>query len=193
MDIQDLVIKTKKNLLTRKEILSEGVSLRWLQNWLNGGMIERVSRGVYRVVADVPEDRVFDQQFRNATKVVGYKSAVCLLSALEYYHLTDHITDKVWMMVPQEKKSRSRLVYLLRVKSPKWTVGIIRKEGFRITSIERTLVDSLIYSKRIDRPTAIKAVRLALKKKMTTLSNLGQMARNLGVRDRLNIIFETLI
>ena len=193
MDLQQLVIKTKKTLLTRKEILSAGVSLWGLQSWLNEGLIERVSRGVYRVATEIPEDRIFDQQFRNATKVVGSKSAICLLSALEYYHLTDHITDKVWMMVPQDKKSRSRLVYLLRTRAPKWTVGIIRKEGFRITSVERTLVDSLIYPKRIDRPTAIKAVQTALKKKMTTLSKLGQMARDLGVRDRLNPIFETFL
>lgn len=193
MKTQDLVIKTKKTLMTRKEILSAGVSLRRLQSWLNEGLIERVSRGVYRVSTEIPEDRIFDQQFRNATKVVGKKSAVCLLSALEYYHLTNHITDKVWVMVPHDKISRSELVYLLRTRTPKWTVGIIRKEGFRITSIERTIVDALIHSKRIDRPTAISAVRTALKKKMTTLSKLGQMARDLGVRDRLNTIFETFL
>ena len=193
MDIQVIKNKYKNKSITRKEILALGASAQNLKTWLNRGQVERISRGVYRLAEDIPEDEYYDQMFRDATKIIGPKSAVCLLSALEYYHLTDLISEKVWIMVPFDKGSKSKQIKLFRSRSPHWSVGILRKTGYRITSIERTLIDCLIHKSKIDRPTSIAAVKKAIKAKRTSIKKLGDMARQLKVRKRLDPVFEALI
>lgn len=193
MDIQLLVNKYKKLTFSRKELLDAGVTPRQLRTLTSKGNIDRIGHGIYRIAAEAPEDEFYDQMYREATKIAGAKSAVCLLSALEYYHLTDVITDSVWLMVPFEKRVLSNKITLLRTRNPRWNIGVKRMKGFWITTLERTLVDSLNYHKKIARPIAIEAIKRAIAEKKTTLAKIGDMARELDLRKKLEPIFEALM
>lgn len=60
---------------------------------LKQGEVVRVGRGIYQATSsDINEEN----QFRAATKRIRGSSAVCLLSALSFYNLTDEIPRKVW-------------------------------------------------------------------------------------------------
>ena len=193
MDIQLIVNKYKKLTYSRQELLDAGITPRQLRTLTAKGDVYRIGHGIYRVAAEGLDDAFYDQMYREATKIAGPKSVVCLLSALEYYHLTDVITDSVWLMVPFEKRVRSNKITLLRTRNPHWTIGIKRMKGFRITTLERTLVDSLNYHKKIARPIAIEAIQRAITSKKTTLAEIGDMARELNVRKKLQPIFEALM
>ncbi len=68
-----------------------GVSRYLLKKLLAEGVIEQLVRGVYRVsTGDISDE----DQFRAATLRVGTPSAVCLVSALFHYRLTDTIPKK---------------------------------------------------------------------------------------------------
>ena len=84
-------------------------------------------------------------------------------------------------------------ITLFRTRNPHWTIGIKRKKGFKITTLERTLVDSLNYQKKIARPIAINAVKKAISSNKTTLAKIGDMARELNLRKKLQPIFEALM
>lgn len=193
MDIQLFVNKYKNKVYSRQELLGLGLSPRQLRTLTTKGIVERIEHGIYRISAEIPEDEFYDEMYREASKIVGCNSVVCLLSALEYYHLTDIITDSVWLMVPFEKRVRSKKITLFRTRNPHWTIGIKRKKGFKITTLERTLVDSLNYQKKIARPIAIDAVKKAISSNKTTLAKIGDMARELNLRKKLQPIFEALM
>lgn len=70
------------------EAEEHGISRYQLSRLVKKGFLERLERGVYRVPAmDINEE----DSFRTATLITGPVSAICLLSALCYYNLTDEI------------------------------------------------------------------------------------------------------
>ena len=167
-----------------------GISRGYIRKWLKDETIERVSHGTYRVVT-------FEEDIYNelawANSIVGRPSAICLLSALEFYNLTDHITNQIWVMVSNNKKTSHKKIRLYRKQNPLWSIGVIKKEYFSITTIERTLVDCLIMRKKIGSSLAIDAIKLALNTKKTSLSKIIRLAKQMGVFHRIELLIEALV
>lgn len=167
---------------TWAEAKALGVSWNEIQRQLKNGGIERVSRGVYRLPADDIDE---EEQFRIATLRVGPDSAVCLISALSWYGLTDSIPKSVWLLVPAERHTRFTGARLFRKRSPKLEIGVLKKDGYSITSIERTLAESLAERKRIGTNIAIESLRRGIKEKKTSLSKVLDAANQLGIAHRI--------
>jgi predicted transcriptional regulator of viral defense system len=117
---------------------------------------------------------------------------VCLLSALAFYGLTDAIPRAVWLLVPAEKHTRFSGVRLLRKRTPRLEVGIIVKDGYKITSLERTLAESLAEGKRIGVNTGVQALRKALSQKKTKLGKVMDCAIELGIAEKISPYLEAL-
>lgn len=166
-----------------------GVSWNEIQRQLKAGKLERISRGVYRSPA---EDIDEEEQFRIATLRVGEDSAVCLLSALAFYGLTDAIPRAVWLLVPADKHTRFTGVRLFRKRTPRLDFGVLSKDGYSITSLERTLTDCLTEKKRLGVNVAIEALRKAIARKKTTLSKVMDTAVQLGQINRIRPYIEAL-
>ena len=174
---------------TWNEAKALGVSWNHIQLLLKNGVIERLSHNVYRASAD---DTSEEDLFRIATLRIGTSSAVCLLSALEYYDLTDAISRAVWLLVPAEKQTRFKGVRLFRKRNPQLEIGIVQKEGYQITSLERTLAECLAEHRRIGVKIAVQALRYAISKKKTTLSKVANAAIHLGVFEKIRPYLEAL-
>ena len=180
--------KIQKTPFSYAEAKAYGVSRNDIQAWLKLGKIERISRGIYRVPAyDFDEE----EQFRVATLRIGKNSAVCLLSALSLYGLTDSIPKGVWLLVPTKKHTRFRGVRLLRKRNPQLNIGIIEEDGYRITSIERTLAESLAERRLLGTNTGIQALRTAIAQKKTKLNKVADMAVKLGIIQKILPYIET--
>ena len=193
MDAKNIVKTVGTGPITKQNLVDSGVTRYWLQKWLDDGQIEKVGHGLYKFVLDSSNENPFDEQFCNATAVAGRKSAICLLSALEYHHLTDIITKTTWVMVPFEKRVKHKDITVFRTRNPHWSVGILRQKGYRITSLERTLIDCLLHKNKVALSVTMESLKLALKKKRTSLSALHDVAKRLHVLSRLKPIFDVLI
>lgn len=178
-------------ILTRKDLVSKGLTDNHIKSFVKDGDLERISRGVYQV-AGGETDINSEVLFKIATLRMNCKSAVCLLSALEFYHLTDVISKKVWLMVDKQNRTAKSDIRVFRTANPYWNSGIRKEKGYSITTIERTLVDCLVQKKLIGTHTAIAAIKTAISKKETTLAKVIDMATGLGVEHRLYIYFESL-
>lgn len=190
MEMRDLPSPLAERPFTYQDAVREGLTKYDLTQLMQNGIIERIARGVY-----IPED--FDStepegQYLLATVQCGTPSAICLLSALDHYHVTDQIPRQVWMMVPQSKRIQSGTVKLIRARNPKWDVGIDKTNPYWITTLPRTLVECLLYKHRIGSDVAISALKTAVKEKKTTLSDVLKMAGDLGVQHRIVPYIETL-
>lgn len=166
-----------------------GISRHQLNQLLIEGKIEKLAHGIYGITkGDISPTK----QFKIATTLIGQPSVICLLSALEYYDLTDIISKEIWLMVPLSKRSRQPGIRLFRTSHLNLNIGILKTSDFFITSIDRTIVDCLTHKRQISTTITIEALRRAIHLKKTTLSNIVSMAKNIGVLDRIYSYIEAI-
>ncbi len=151
------------------------------------GEVVKLGRGVYQLASAA--DLGDEDQFRAAVKRIHGPSVVCALSALAHYGLTDEIPKRVWLMVSENGRSHLKDVRLFRTRNPKWKVGVIAEDGYKITCLERTIVDCLSYKHKFG-SLGVEALKRALKEQKTTLSKIVDMADQLGVSHKISPVIE---
>ncbi len=172
------------------EAVTAGLTRHHLRTLLKQGVLEQISRGLY---AEAENALLNDEQmFSSATIRVGTQSAICLLSSLAYYGLTDEIPNRIWIMVPFEKRSQFIDLKLFRTRNPHWDIGIESHSGFKITSLDRTIVDCMVYKSKIGSQIGIRALKTALHQKKTKIRNIAELARQLGIFHRVKGIIEAV-
>jgi len=179
-----------KKPFSTQEAMSHGLSKPYLTRMVKVGVLERLSRGVYQ--ATDLEGETDDELYKVATLRCGLPSAVCLISALEHYHLTDQIPKQTWILVPEPKRVASKALKLVRSRNPHWDIGIQKTRHYWITTPERTLIDCLVYRRLIGSQVALEAVKQAVTQKKVKLGDLYDMAKKMGVEHRIRPYIETL-
>jgi len=180
----------QKSIFTTQDALRGGLSKKELTYLLESDIIIRLARGIY---CSVKHDLSEEDQAVMATIIVGKPSALCLLSALSYHHLTDIIPKKIWMMVPAAKRTQNSKLRLFRTANPRWNIGMQKEKDYWVTNIERTLVDSLVQKRLLGTHTAIEALRQAVKDKRTTLDKVLKISVQLEVKHRIIKYIEAMI
>lgn len=166
-----------------------GISQQELSRLVKEEKIERMERGIYLH----PKAKVSREiDFQIACTKFGPKSVVGGLTALFYYNLANQVPQQTWVLVPPEQRSHAKGYRLIRTKTP-LDVGIIHGDGFRIVSIERAIAEGFKLASKIGERTAIKAARIAIQQKQTTLKKIGVMAKELGLEAYLTKYFEAII
>lgn len=167
-----------------------GISKYYLKMLVREEKLEKLTRGIYRLVqSDISEE----DDYRSATLRVGTPSTICLLSALVYYNLTDTIPKKTWIMVPTAKRTAYKDVKVFRKRNPQWEIGIEKQEGYWVTSLERTIVECLMYRSLLGSQMGLEALKRAVADKKTTLGKIMDMATKLKVSHRIQAYVEALI
>ncbi len=170
------------SIFSFRKLVEAGFSQRQIDHWLREELIERLARGIYRLTAaDISEE----EQFAIASIWAGKPSAICLLSALSYYGLTDEIPKKTWIMVPHSKISRQKNLQLLRVRTPRWEIGITKQKEFWITDVTRTIVDAFAHSRLISNQVAVESLRRAIEQGSTTMKAVYEMAIQFEIGHRV--------
>lgn len=187
---RNLLNKFKGKPFSTKDSLSIGIPRAYLRNWLMENLIERIAHGMYKEVSD---DYGSEVALNDALASIKAPCSICLLSALEYYNLTDQITKQVWVMVAAHKKSNLSGLRLFRTRNPMWDKGISNVDGLRITSVERTLIDCLLNKKILGLSVVISSLKEALRLKKTDLSKIIRLSKEMGVYHRIQGTIEVLI
>ena len=169
-----------------------GISQSTLSRWVSKGFIKHVSRGFYIH----PQSSVLPEHldFAIACSHFGLKSAIGGLSALFYYGLIEQVPEQVWLIVPSSRKDESaqRKYKCLRTHTS-LKIGIDKKKHFKITNIERTLLEAMKFATKIGQRTAISSARKAFKEKLTTEKKLVQMSSRLKIKNVLEKYWESIV
>ena len=173
-----------------KEAIGLGLSKYILKNLMDQGMIERISRGIYQRASGT--GLMDEERYHIASIKCGFPSAICLVSALEYYHLTDHISKHIWILVPSSKRISLKELRLLRSREPQWKIGIRKTKKYWITIPERTIIDCFVHRKLIGNQMAIEALKRAISQKKVKIGNVLDMAKRMGVENRVIPYIEAL-
>lgn len=141
------------------------------------GILEKVARGIY---ADPKDLMDIEGDFYRATLICGKTSVICLGSALQYYGLSERLSGKTVIMVPYgSTPARNKRVRVVRSRSPRWRIGITKMPRFKITTVERSIVDAFRYWRLIGINEAVYALKVALKERQTTKTKIYDMAQKL--------------
>lgn len=185
-----MAIKTL-GIITAQQVQKKfGVSQPTLSRWVKNGEIRRLSHGFYaHPEFEIPPQ---DLDFAIACAKFGPKSAIGGLSALFHYGLTDQPPSQVWVVVPPIRATINQFYRTLRTKTAT-RHGIEAHEFYRMTSIERTVMEALKFAVKLGPRLAINAARKALRDGLTTERKLGEMATKLKLRPVLEKYWESIV
>lgn len=172
----------KLGRFTFKQAKEAGLSQSAVVQLVSAGVLEKISRGIYEVVGRGLDPATRD--FAVACISLGEESVIGGLTALFYYGLAEEVPAKLWVLVPPTTYRPNRLYRLVRTKMD-LTVGVERHADYRITSLERTIVDTFVFSSKLGEKLAYRAAMRAIREKRTTPDKLFKMAHRLGVTERL--------
>lgn len=144
-----------------------GIPRTYLQRWVEQGVIERVARGLYRLVEVEPTEKATLAEV--GTRVP--RGNICLLSALQVHDLTTESPAAVWLMI--EGHSRAPRVDFVRTEivrasgeSFRFGVETHRFEGVkvRVTSPAKTVADCFRFRRHVGLEVALEALRDYMKR-----------------------------
>ena len=157
------VFRERGGILRTHEALGAGIHPRTLYAMRDAGVLERVSRGVYRL-AELPPPGNPDL-VSVATRVP--KGVVCLLSALSFHGITDEIPLEVSLALPRgagPPRLEHPPVRVFWFTGRAFTEGIETPEvdgvPVRVYSVEKTLADCFNYRNKLGLDVALQALRL---------------------------------
>jgi len=167
-------------VLRTTEALRAGVHPRDLYALRDAGVLERVSRGIYRL-ADLPP--LAEPDLFTVTARIP-KAVIALVSALHYHGLTTEIPHEVSIALPQGT-SRPRLDWPpLRVywfSGAMFTSGIEThgRDGVRLRVYEpaKTVADCFRFRNRLGIDVALEALRTGLATRKLTPASVLRAAR----------------
>ncbi len=143
---------------SRAEVEKMGISGEALAYYVRKGTLERLASGVY---FDPTRELKIDFKWQDLTRVAySVKDGViCLLSALDYYGLTQEIPRQFWIAIPHDKRvpviPNTRFVRFRNINLGKMPIKV-GEVKLQIFDKERTVVDSFRY---LDKEVAVKALR----------------------------------
>lgn len=180
---------TKKGLFSAKEAYEAGISASSLRRLEVSGKIHKVARGVY--VHSGQNIDLAQIDFAVACKKFAPKGVIGGLTALHWHGLIPNAPAQIWLIVPTETRTSKSLYRLIR-STHDCNAGVVQHGFFKITSLERTILESLIYQKKIGLRVAVAAARHALSSRLTTEAKLSRAATELGARTSYRKFWEVI-
>ncbi len=178
------------------EVLRLGVLPKVLYGMRDAGLLDVLSRGVYRLKALEPLGK--PDLVTVAARIP--QGVICLVSALDFHGLTTQVPHAVDVALRSGSTSRPRLDHPpLRVfwfSGPAFHEGIethaLSGRQVRIYSPEKTLADCFRYRNKLGTDVAIEALRLWHARRRRHLPALLQHARHCRVERVMRPYLEAL-
>src|SRR5271155_399916 len=183
-------------VLRTSAALRAGIHPSRLYEMRDSGVVQRLSRGLYRL-ADLSPLRSPDLVTVAAKVPAG---VLCLISALAYHEITTQIPHEVQLALPRGAEPPRLKHPPLRVF---WFTGRSFTEGIethkvdgirlRVYSPEKTLADCFKYRNKIGLETALESLKLYLSRKRPNVDELMKFARVCRVEKVMRPYLEALL
>jgi predicted transcriptional regulator of viral defense system len=190
------VFINKGGILRTKEAIRAGIHPRILYELLDMGIIERLSRGLYRLTNLTP---LGNPDLVSVSMRVP-EGIICLISALVFYEITTQIPHEIYIAVERDSRPPSidyPPVRIFRFKGETFTEGMKTHmvDGYplRIYSPEKTLADSFKYRNKIGMDTVIEALKLYRERKKVNVNELINYAKICRVEKIMRPYLESII
>jgi predicted transcriptional regulator of viral defense system len=178
------------------QALRAGIHPRTLYALRDGGFLERMERGLYRL-AELPQIAQPDL-VTVALKVRA--GVVCLISALAFHELTTQITHEVSIALPRHREPPRLRFPPIRVywfSAPAMAAGVethtLDGVPVRVFAAEKTLADCFKYRNKLGLDTAVEGLRLYRERKRLNVDALMRYAAIDRVQNVMRPYLEALL
>jgi len=179
--------------LRMSEAIKLGISRYMLYKMRDNGVLEQVSRGVYRLSELLPmthPDLV-------TVSLRFPSSIVCLISALSFHNMTTQIPHEVSIAVSRNARMPSLdypPVHAYKFSDKAFNAGIEKHkiDGVivQVYSVEKTLADCFKYRNKLGMDVVLEALKLYRSQKKFNLEKLTEYARICRVEKVMNPYLE---
>ncbi len=198
---QQIVDAAKKfsahgGILRTSQVLALGVSPRTLYAMRDLGLIRSLGRGVYQLSSEEP---LGNPDLISVSLRVP-KAVVCLISALHFYGMTDHIPHRVYIALPQPAE-KPRIEYppldIIWLSDNVYSSGIQEHpvDGFpvKVYSKEKTIADCFKFRNKIGASLALDALKKYIAQADRSIDTLLEYARMDRVEKLISPYLEALL
>lgn len=162
------------------DAIKYGISRYRLYKMRDNGLLDQVSRGIYRLV-DLPPISHPDLVI---VSLRFPKSVVCLISAISYHGMTTQIPHEVSVAVPRDARIPSLdypPVHAYKFSAEAYEAGIEKHQidgtVVKIYSAEKTLADCFKYRNKLGMDVVLEALKLYRSQKKFNIDKLVKYAR----------------
>jgi len=190
------LIKSRNGWIRMAEAIEAGINRRTLYSLRDDGVIETISRGVYRLSDAGPLS-----QPDNVTVAMRAPGAVvCLISALSFHEITTQIPRAVDIAV-LSGTTIPRIswppVQVYRFREPSFGMGItkhvIDDAVVKIYDVEKTLCDCFKFRRYLGMEIVLEALKFYRKRKPLKVSNIMKYARACRVENVIRPYLEATL
>jgi len=190
------IFRNRGGMLKTGEALSAGIHPRTLYEMQRSGILEQLTRGLYRLT-DLPP--LGNPDLVSVSLKIP-NGVICLISALAYHEITTQVPHEVYVALERGTEP-PRLdhppVRIFWFSGQAFTTGIqtykIDGVPVRIYSPEKTIADCFKYRNKIGLDTAIEALKLYREKKHFKADDLVKFARACRVEKIIRPYLEALL
>lgn len=138
----EILKNLKKPYFSLKEAKTLGISSRVLSYLVKKEKIVRISQGLYGFPESVSIDNldlIHEAMLAIPSAIIGFQTAIFL------YDLSDEPAGLIHLIVPYQKTPKINLqdVQLHRTRAPMRSIQTQSHRGFKVTTLEQTIVDLL--------------------------------------------------
>lgn len=174
------IFRQQGGQLRMSEAVRYGISRYSLYKMRDNGILEQISRGIYRLV-DLPPISNPDL----VTVSLRFpKAVICLISALSYHGMTTQIPHEVSVAVPREARMPSLdypPVHAYKFSAEAFESGIKKHQIDGVTvliyGVEKTLADCFKYRNKLGMDVVLEALKLYRSQKKFNINKLLKYSR----------------
>ena len=190
------IFRKRGGMLKTGEALAAGIHPRTLYEMQRSGILEQLTRGLYRL-ADLPP--LGNPDLISVSLKIP-NGVICLISALAYHEITTQVPHEVYVALERGTEAPRLNHPPIRVfwfSGQAFIHGIqthkIDGVSVRIYNLEKTIADCFKYRNKIGLDTAIEALKLYREKKRFRSEELMQFARVCRVEKVIRPYLEALL
>ncbi len=165
-----------------KDVMKLNITRYAVSKMVEKGSVVKIGHGLYQKKLKKKRNTNFDtSMFERVFARSSGEGCICLWSALEFYDLTDEFIEQAWIYISYEKNIRVEEARPVRKRKLSLEHGVVDYEAFKITNLERTLIDCFLSKKHISLRDSLEMCRRAISLKKTSIKKLVEMAKVLNV------------
>jgi len=176
----DEIFRQQGGQLRMSEAIQCGISRYSLYKMRDDGVLEQVSRGIYRLL-DLPP---ISQPDMVTVSLRFPRAVICLISALSYHGMTTQIPHEISVAVPRDARMPSLdypPVHAYKFSAAAYKSGIEKQRidgvTVKIYSAEKTLADCFKYRNKLGMDVVLEALKLYRSQKKFNMEMLMKHAR----------------
>ncbi|MFP4350418.1 MAG: type IV toxin-antitoxin system AbiEi family antitoxin domain-containing protein [Desulfococcaceae bacterium] len=191
-----LHLASQMGLIRSRDAEAAGIHREYLLRLYRSGDLVRVGRGLYAL----PDAQTSESlSIAEVAKKVPH-AVICLISALQFHHLTTQIAHRVWIAI-ENKKWGPKFEYppleIVRFSGPALHFGVeehhIDRVRVKIFSPAKTVADCFKFRNKIGLDIALEALRETWRSRKANMDDLWKAAKVCRVSNVMRPYLEAIL